>query len=385
MARNRGGELEFGSDSFLDIIANIVGILIILIVVAGLRASRTAIVNKPVRRDAQGSAAPVAKTRSPALRFGSRLNAKVVTLPKRTPAPEPEPIPETPQPPIPVVMPEPDDTLPPMIAGVRKEIATLRDLQRQFQRQLSAAVSARQTIEQSLKLTSAAAASRSSQSKDAAAGLAGWKADAAKRQQQLLALQRQYDEAKRKQSNAKQIIHKLTAVGRQVKGNEIHFRVSGGRVARVPLKKLVEEMKKDVGRRKSWLMKFPLHRGTVGPIDGFKMHYVIQRETSTLNDQLATGYGQVKLKLAGWRIEPASTLEGETADAALRTGSEFHRNLQFAEAGTTLTFWVYPDSFGFYRKLLRASRVAGFQVAARPLPFGMPIAGSPRGTRSSGQ
>ena len=38
MSRRRSsGDQEFGSDSFLDIIANIVGILIILIVVAGLR------------------------------------------------------------------------------------------------------------------------------------------------------------------------------------------------------------------------------------------------------------------------------------------------------------------------------------------------------------
>ena len=40
--RRRGGrsELQVGNDSFLDIVANIVGILIILIVVAGVRVSR---------------------------------------------------------------------------------------------------------------------------------------------------------------------------------------------------------------------------------------------------------------------------------------------------------------------------------------------------------
>ena len=37
--RTARAELGFGSDSFLDIIANIVGILIILIVVAGMRVS----------------------------------------------------------------------------------------------------------------------------------------------------------------------------------------------------------------------------------------------------------------------------------------------------------------------------------------------------------
>ena len=34
------GDPDFGSDSFLDIIANLVGILVILIVLAGLRAAQ---------------------------------------------------------------------------------------------------------------------------------------------------------------------------------------------------------------------------------------------------------------------------------------------------------------------------------------------------------
>ena len=45
MSRRRPkGELQFGSDSFLDVVANIVGILIILIVIAGLRVSQTPVV-----------------------------------------------------------------------------------------------------------------------------------------------------------------------------------------------------------------------------------------------------------------------------------------------------------------------------------------------------
>ena len=38
MSRRHSDEIEFGSDSFLDIVANIVGILIILIVVAAIKA-----------------------------------------------------------------------------------------------------------------------------------------------------------------------------------------------------------------------------------------------------------------------------------------------------------------------------------------------------------
>ena len=42
MSRRQKAEMDFGSDSFLDIIANIVGILIILIVIAGVRVSQQA-------------------------------------------------------------------------------------------------------------------------------------------------------------------------------------------------------------------------------------------------------------------------------------------------------------------------------------------------------
>ena len=42
-ARHRG-ELQFGSDSFLDVVCNIVGVLIILLVMAGMRANQQPVV-----------------------------------------------------------------------------------------------------------------------------------------------------------------------------------------------------------------------------------------------------------------------------------------------------------------------------------------------------
>ena len=45
MSRRHHEETSFGSDSFLDVIANIVGILIILIVVAGVRVSRAPVLS----------------------------------------------------------------------------------------------------------------------------------------------------------------------------------------------------------------------------------------------------------------------------------------------------------------------------------------------------
>jgi hypothetical protein len=59
--------------------------------------------------------------------------------------------------------------------------------------------------------------------------------------------------------------------------------------------------------------------------------------------------------------------------------------LRLADEKATLTFWVYPDSFAAYRELQEFAHAEGFDVAARPLPHGVPIAGSPNGSRSSSQ
>src|SRR4051812_7683947 len=62
--RKHSGEVNIGSDSFLDVIANIVGILIILIVIAGVRVSRAPVLKKLSSVDA---AAPSPELVSPAI------------------------------------------------------------------------------------------------------------------------------------------------------------------------------------------------------------------------------------------------------------------------------------------------------------------------------
>ena len=51
----------------------------------------------------------------------------------------------------------------------------------------------------------------------------------------------------------------------------------------------------------------------------------------------------------------------------------------------TVTLWVYPDSFTLYRQLRDYLVERNVVVAGRPLPDGLPIASSRRGTSSRGQ
>ena len=93
----------------------------------------------------------------------------------------------------------------------------------------------------------------------------------------------------------------------------------------------------------------------------------------------------MRIVVSGWKVVPEPGLVSEPVETALRGDSRFLTALRLADSDATLTFWVYPDSFDAYRKLQEAAHAAGLAVAARPLPAGVPIAGSPNGSRSSSQ
>src|SRR5262249_44924647 len=90
--------------------------------------------------------------------------------------------------------------------------------------------------------------------------------------------------------------------------------------------------------------------------------------------------------LSGWEVEPIAPVRGEPANRALAPGSEFR---QIADAldphQSVVTFWVYSDSFDLYRQLRDYLYDRDITVAGRPLPDGVPITCSRRGSVSRGQ
>ena len=127
------------------------------------------------------------------------------------------------------------------------------------------------------------------------------------------------------------------------------------------------------------------HHAQIGPIDGFSLKYIMQRDSLSAMDELRNGPGMYRISIVHFEIEPQRDLVTETTDKALTPGSRFYGALLEAPADTTMTFWVYPDSFEIYGKLRALCHQENFLVAGRPLPEGVPIAGSPTGSRSSGQ
>ncbi|MCH8829004.1 MAG: hypothetical protein IID45_05445 [Planctomycetes bacterium] len=377
MSRTRRSELEIGSDSFLDIIANIVGVLIILVVIAGVKVSRAPVIaHPPAEKTPQIHQAdqqkPMPSTRQPVLiptPTPAVLAAATPKLPRAVAKPRRLPSPE----------------LQRTIAQIERDISAL-DGEEQSKLVRAATIS-RRVAESNRNLSKA---KRSLAAADQTLDrlkqqLAQWNSALANNRDALAGLRLQYDEAKRRPTKTKVIRHKLTPISRQVKGKEIHFRLSAGRLAHVPIDKLIVRLRAQVTRQKNWLIKFRRHHGQVGPIDGFVMTYAVERKQQLGYDGFGGGSSRISIVLSEWRIKPSADLVAETADAALTIGSRFYRVLRATDPKTTLTFWVYPDSFELFRTLQKFAHSEGFTVAARPLPPGGPIAGSPRGTRSARQ
>ena len=73
-------------------------------------------------------------------------------------------------------------------------------------------------------------------------------------------------------------------------------------------------------------------------------------------------------------------------DQVLVDGKEIDIELAGRVPGTTtITVWVYPDSFAAFRQLKEHLYAKGYATAARPLPHDKPITGGPGGSRSNAQ
>lgn len=176
-----------------------------------------------------------------------------------------------------------------------------------------------------------------------------------------------------------------TPVARPADGDEFHFEIRGDRVAFIDLEKLMDRVRSDV-RIRLRVAGPGVRRlgGKVGPVGSFGLEYEMGRQGDVLGDSL--DMRGASYAMTGWEIVPESKLRGETFETIQMPASEFSRAIARLQPGhATLTIWVYPDGFDLYRKLREQLHNKGFSVAARPLPEGIPIRGSPGGTASASQ
>lgn len=180
-----------------------------------------------------------------------------------------------------------------------------------------------------------------------------------------------------------------TPVSKTVTSDEIFFECRYGRVTYLDLPGMMREIE-DSFRDKAELLRdrFSVEDVT-RPVGAFRLKYTVVRRRDPAEalggvaqprDRLSFGYG-----LGRFEVEPIAAQRGETQEQALRASSEFRQSVDALDSQTVVTFWVYPDSFALFRTLRDYLYEKGIEVAGRPLPDTEPISGSPSGSRSRGQ
>ena len=186
------------------------------------------------------------------------------------------------------------------------------------------------------------------------------------------------------QPKAKALMAK-SAVAKPTDGTEYHFEVRANRVSFIDLDRMVEMVKTDARIR----LRSGGQRGrlgaTVGPVGAFSLRYELGRSLpdglADLMDSRESSYN-----LLGWEVIPEANNRGDTFEATRSSTSSYARAINRLSPGhDTVTMWIYPDGFPLYRMLRDDLHARGFLVAARPLPEGTAIRGSPVGSISAGQ
>lgn len=187
------------------------------------------------------------------------------------------------------------------------------------------------------------------------------------------------------QPKAKALLAK-SAVAKPTNGAEYHFELRGDRVSFIDLDRLVEMVKTDARIR----LRSGVQRGrlgaTVGPVGSFSLRYELGRSLpQSLSDMLETSR-ESSYNLLGWEVLPEANNRGETFEATRASASNYARAIHRLSPGRdTVTMWIYADAFPLYRRLRDELQARGLLVAARPLPDGTAIRGSPSGSVSAGQ
>lgn len=180
------------------------------------------------------------------------------------------------------------------------------------------------------------------------------------------------------------VLTDTTPVARPPGGDEYHFELRRDRVTYIDLDHLLELVKSDAQLRMRTTDNSRLIESKVGPVGAFSLEYAMARTMASVGDM--RDRRAVFYDLRGWEVVPEFSRRGESYEETRKPASEYARAInRLNPARATVTMWIYPDGFTLYRKLRDDLHARGYLVAARPLPEGLAIRGSPAGSVSAGQ
>ncbi len=348
MSRKRSGP-PMEQDSFLDIVANLVGILIILVVVFGAQIGQT-LSSKASPEMAEAEAALAQQTES--------LQRYQVELQQRAA--------------------EQDEW---EQSSVQQE-ALIQ--QRRLERHL-----AMQQL-QAIKIQVEERTSALSQEQQAEVRLrqelARQTAEIEQKKKTLQTIRLAALEVLEEEESPQAIIeHYPTPIAQTVFGQEVHFQLRDNRLVWVPFDELVQRL------RATWethAENLPVGRTTtetLGPIANFRLQYELisqEKPVPTANGMIVTRV----VSLQRFWLLPVQSGLGEDVAAALQPDSGLLAVLKkHPPADTTVSIWVYPESYASFLDLRKVLTQRGYRVAVWPLTQDQRISGSPDGLRATAQ
>jgi predicted nucleic acid-binding Zn-ribbon protein len=383
--RAKAPGLEFGSDSFLDVVCNIVGILIILIVIVAVKVQR-----QPERSESQKDA--VANAESLSARQLAELEGRQSTLGKLN-----DMLSQLQQQlQVAHAQHQRDTNLLQQIAESRSEaerqLESVTQQKTRQQRQATEADAERQMVSLRIAALKKSLTETESQTADAGQALTVVSSSADELTESLQTtvvetqkLQEVLQTAQLSSMPTNRLQHRLAPVTRAVESDEVHFRVSRNRISAIPLEQLLERWKSQVLSRRSVMMRLNQFEGRVGPVNGYYLDYVVEKEGPSTLEALRNGETTTRVNMSRWTITVDPDAPEESIEEAVRPGSLFRQSIEAVPPDSVITIWIYSDSFSSFPALREVAHGLQLRVAARPLPEGTPIVGSPNGSRSTAQ
>ncbi len=331
-----------GQDSFLDVVSNLVGVLIILVMIAGTRARNVAAdaaleqaVESSTSQNAEtaayvAAAKTFAKARQNLVRLQNEtedLNARTLDVERQADAAENE---------------------------YRVALQTLAEIDAEIER----------------------ASRRRSDADKIAFDL---KSEIFEKEKRRDDLRQEKDALADARPQATVLENLPTPISRPVDGREGFFRLKNGRLSHVPLNEFQERVRLYFKNFRGNFEKETLE-DAFGPSEGYTFHFFVDLEKRRSGDEIVYSanfrYGE---------CVPQSDELGEPVDEALSNPDSVFRQklLKYVRDDTTITVFVYQDSFEYLRDVKKFIFSAGYQLALRPLPDNAPIAVSPEGTAST--
>lgn len=339
---NKASQAEApGQDSFLDVVANLVGILIILVMVVGTQA-KDAIMAEELEKLEQAEAPSEEEAGT-----GSSTDEKLADV-------------ETEQKTADAV----EASMHELEGQIQRQELENRYRQLERDRLLGLVTAAEKTLEEHRSELSV----EEKEKYDIETELVNAKGEFASLVKNPVVLQKPPPTA---------IQHLPTPMAKTVFGKEVQFRLMEGRITYIPWDEMLARLKADAPSQVSKLREVPRIEQTLPMISGFAAKYALHR----VEDR-----GVVRVELEKMIFVQVENSLGEPVSQALKPGSEFQSRLAtFMPKSTTITLWAYPDSFEEFRLLKSELFKQGFLVAGRPIPMGFPIGGSPDGSRASSE